>query len=73
LLLAAGLLYVAGSYFVTVSFNVPMNERLARLNVESSEAADYWPVYVREWSKWNHLRTAASVASAACSAAALAT
>jgi uncharacterized membrane protein len=72
LLLAAGLLYVVGTFFVTVAFNVPRNERLARLNAESSEAAVYWPVYVREWSMWNHLRTAASVASAACSAAALA-
>jgi len=72
LLLAAGLLYVVGTFFVTIAFNVPRNERLARLNAESSEAAVYWLVYVREWSMWNHLRTAASVASAACSAAALA-
>ena len=72
LLLAAGLLYLAGSLFVTVAFNVPRNERLARLNAESPEAALYWPVYTSEWSKWNHLRTAASVASAACSAAAVA-
>ncbi|MGH8846302.1 MAG: DUF1772 domain-containing protein [Polaromonas sp.] len=72
LLLAAGLLYLVGSFFVTVAFNVPRNERLARLGSESSEAAAYWPVYVREWSQWNHVRTVASVASAACSAAALA-
>ena len=71
LLLAGGLLYLAGSFYVTRAFNVPRNERLARLNAESTEAADYWPVYVREWSRWNHLRTAASLASAACSAAAL--
>ena len=73
LLLAAGLLYLAGSFFVTLAFNVPRNMRLERLGAESPEAAAYWPVYVREWSKWNHLRTAASIASAACSAAALAT
>lgn len=73
LLLAAGLLYLVGSFFVTITFNVPRNERLARLNAAASETTDYWPVYVREWSAWNHLRTAASVASAACSAAFLAT
>ncbi|MGH8672836.1 MAG: DUF1772 domain-containing protein [Burkholderiales bacterium] len=72
LLLAAGLLYLLGSFFVTMAFNVPRNERLARLNPESAEAASYWPVYVSEWSRWNHLRTAASAASAACSAAFLA-
>jgi uncharacterized membrane protein len=72
LLLAAGILYVAGSFFVTIRLNVPLNERLARLNSESTQAAEYWPVYVREWSNWNHVRTVASLASAACSAASLA-
>lgn len=71
LLLAAGLLYVVGTFLVTMAFNVPRNERLARLNAESPEATAYWPVYVREWSVWNHVRTAAAIASAACSAAAL--
>lgn len=72
LLLAAGLLYIVGTLFVTIAFNAPRNERLARLSNESSEGSAYWPVYVREWSRWNHVRTAASVASAVCSAAALA-
>jgi|SRR5262245_21269485 len=73
LLLAAGLLYLVGSFYITRAFNVPRNRHLAQLAPESSEAAVYWPRYVREWSYWNHLRTAASLASAACSAAALAT
>jgi uncharacterized membrane protein len=72
LLLAAGLLYIVGTLFVTIAFNVPGNERLARLGNESPEASAYWPVYVAEWSAWNHVRTAASVASAVCSAAVLA-
>ncbi|MGH8660870.1 MAG: DUF1772 domain-containing protein [Burkholderiales bacterium] len=71
LLLAAGLLYLVGSFLVTVAFNVPRNERLARLSAQSSEAASYWPVYVREWTLWNHVRTVASVAAAACAAGAL--
>ena len=72
LLLAAGILYLMGSFFVTLAFNVPRNNRLASLGNATSEAIAYWPVYVAEWSKWNHVRAAASVASAACSAAALA-
>ena len=64
LILAAGLLYLGGSFYVTRAFNVPRNRRLARVNAESSEAADYWPHYVREWSYWNHVRTAASLGSA---------
>lgn len=72
LLLAAGILYVVGCFFVTMKLNVPMNERLARFDSASLQAAEYWPAYVREWSKWNHVRTVASLASAACSAASLA-
>lgn len=71
LLLAAALLYVLGSFAVTMARNVPMNDRLARLAPASPEAAAYWPVYVREWSRWNHVRTAASLASAACSVLAM--
>jgi uncharacterized membrane protein len=72
LLVAAGVLYLFGSFGVTAAFNVPRNERLARMASGSEEAAAYWTTYVREWQRWNHVRTAASVASAACAAAALA-
>ena len=68
LLLAAGLSYLVGSFGVTAAFNVPRNERLARMDADSEEAAAYWPVYVREWLFWNHVRTAASLVSAACAA-----
>ncbi len=71
-LLAAGLLYLFGSFAVTARFNVPRNDQLARLDAESAEAQRYWPVYVREWTRWNHVRTVASMAAAACSAGALA-
>ena len=71
LLLAAGLCYLVGAFGVTAAFNVPRNERLARLPCESDEAIAYWPVYVREWLLWNHVRTIASVASAAFAAGAL--
>lgn len=72
LLLGSGLLYLVGSFLVTLAFNVPRNERLASLDPASSQAADYWAVYLREWSLWNHVRSVASVVSAACSAGALA-
>ena len=72
LFLAAGLSYVVGSFGVTAAFNVPRNQRLAGLAAMSREAADYWPVYVREWLVWNHVRTIASAASSACAAMALA-
>ena len=71
-LLAAGALYVFGSFVVTIVCNVPRNDRLARLDAGSEEARSYWPTYVREWTRWNHVRAAASAAAAACAAGALA-
>lgn len=72
LLFLSGLLYLAGCFGVTVVYNVPRNERLARMGIDSPEAASYWPVYLREWLLWNHARTIAAVLAAGCSAAALA-
>jgi len=71
LLLVTGLSYVIGSFGVTVAFNVPRNERLAKLASESTETLAYWPVYVGEWLFWNHVRTPASLASTASAAGAL--
>ncbi|WP_382322926.1 DUF1772 domain-containing protein [Hydrogenophaga sp. UC242_50] len=65
-LLAGGLLYALGTFGVTMAFNVPRNNRLARLEAASSDAAAYWPTYVREWTRWNHVRTAAALVAAAC-------
>lgn len=65
-LLVAGLLYAVGTFGVTGAFNVPRNNRLARLEATSAEAAAYWPAYVREWTRWNHVRTGAALASAVC-------
>ena len=70
--LAAGLFGILlGSFGVTAAFNVPRNERLARLDAASRAAADYWPVYVREWQRWNHVRLIASLLAAACAGLAL--
>jgi uncharacterized membrane protein len=70
LLLVAGLAYLLGAFGITAAFNVPRNERLARLDAESADAAAYWPVYLREWLFWNHLRALAAMVSAACAAGA---
>lgn len=70
LLMIGSACYLAGSFGVTMLFNVPRNERLARMASESDEASAYWPIYLREWLRWNHVRTVASICSAACTAAA---
>lgn len=62
--LAAGsLLYVVGTFGVTVVGNVPLNEALGRLDAESAEGQAYWSHYQRRWTTWNHLRTAAGIAA----------
>ena len=64
-LLAGSLLYLAGSIFVTIAFNVPLNNALAAINPNSPEGAALWTRYLANWTAWNHVRTAASFAAAA--------
>lgn len=52
-----GLLYIVGSFVLTMFVNVPMNNRLER----ADDA--YWPEYLRRWTRWNHLRAGACLAS----------
>ncbi|WP_046729679.1 DUF1772 domain-containing protein [Streptomyces humi] len=63
-LLLGSALYLFGSFGLSVAANVPRNEALAKLEPGTPEAAAYWPVYVREWTFWNHLRTLSSAAAA---------
>ena len=55
--------YLVGTIGVTMAFNVPRNNALARLDPASSVSD--WRRYVQEWTWWNHVRTLAAVAAAA--------
>ncbi|MGW7403772.1 anthrone oxygenase family protein [Streptomyces sp. NPDC054833] len=63
-LLLGSALYLFGSFGLTVMANVPRNDALLKLDPGTPEATAYWPTYVREWTAWNHVRTAASAAAA---------
>ncbi|MEV6763130.1 anthrone oxygenase family protein [Streptomyces sp. NPDC051105] len=63
-LLLGSALYLFGSFGLTLTANVPRNEALAELEPGTPEAAAYWPAYVREWTRWNHIRTFTSAAAA---------
>ncbi|MEM6384539.1 MAG: anthrone oxygenase family protein, partial [Pseudomonadota bacterium] len=66
LIMMAGLVYLVGTFGVTVFFNVPMNEALAGMEMSSRTTRDYWlQTYVPRWTFWNTVRTFASAASAA--------
>jgi uncharacterized membrane protein len=60
-LLAGALLYVAGTFGVTMVFNVPKNDALMTLVPSSAEAASAWAVYLSTWTAWNHVRTIAAL------------
>ena len=64
-LLIASLLYLVGSFGVTILFNVPLNDALAVVKPASSEGASLWAKYLTAWTFWNHVRTIASLAAAA--------
>lgn len=64
-LLAGSSLYLMGNYVVTMTFNVPQNNVLARLDASSPEAAATWRNYVAVWTGWNHVRTITAFAAAA--------
>ena len=70
-LLAACALYLLGCLLVTVMFNVPLNNRLALTEPDSSGAEALWAHYLSRWTLWNHVRTAASLAAAGLFAMAL--
>jgi uncharacterized membrane protein len=57
--LSASILYIVGTVLVTGSGNVPLNNRLARLDPDAIIAKAEWNKYLLSWTRWNHLRTAA--------------
>jgi uncharacterized membrane protein len=63
-LIAGSLLYLFGTFGVTIFGNIPHNNRLARLDAAGAEARAYWPDHHRLWTRWNHVRTVAALLAA---------
>ena len=70
-LLAGSLLYLVGTFLVTMVFNVPRNDALAAVASGSAEGATLWASYLARWTAWNHVRTIAALAAATALALAL--
>lgn len=65
LLAAAGLTYFIGCFGVTIAFNVPLNERLAKMELTDVSTNTFWQhTYVPVWTRWNSVRGSACVLSA---------
>ena len=62
--LSGGALYLLGTLLVTMRGNVPLNNALAGVAPETPRAEAEWRRYVRDWTRWNHLRTAAALGAA---------
>lgn len=69
--MAGVVLVVIGMFGVTMLGNVPMNEALARLDPDSTAAAEYWQVVLERWTFWNHVRTLACLVAVICFGSAL--
>lgn len=64
-LFTGSLLYLIGTILVTGMFNIPRNNALAGIDPLKGEGERVWVGYVKSWTAWNHVRTAASLAAAA--------
>jgi uncharacterized membrane protein len=64
-LLIASLLYLIGTFGVTIVFNVPLNESLTVVDPNSNDGAKIWANYLTNWTNWNHVRTTAALVAAA--------
>jgi uncharacterized membrane protein len=63
-LFMGSLLYLIGTVLVTIAFNVPLNDALARVEPSSAEGAKLWVSYLANWTAWNHVRTVTALAAA---------
>ena len=70
-ILIASVLYVVGCAIVTMGCNVPLNNALAGVVEGSADALPLWTRFLKDWTFWNHVRTAASAGACAFYIAAL--
>lgn len=63
-LFVGSVFYLVGTILVTMLFNVPRNDALAKAQCDSVEGANLWSRYVVEWTRWNHVRTVAALVAA---------
>ena len=55
--LGGSVVYLVGAMLVTLMRNVPLNNALAAASTADGPAV--WKAYLRDWVKWNHVRTVA--------------
>ena len=63
-LLSGSLVYLIGTIGVTIIFNIPLNDSLAKVSSDSIEGENLWVRYLTDWTFWNHIRTLTSLLAA---------
>lgn len=65
IIVSASLVYVVGMFVVTTAFNVPLNNKLAGLNMQEIDVELEWKSFVQAWTNYNHVRTVSSTVACA--------
>lgn len=58
------IVYLLGTFAVTALGNIPLNNALAVVDTGVVDAGPAWSAFAPEWTRWNHVRTFASLAAA---------
>jgi len=61
ILVCAAAIYVVACILSTITFNIPLNNRLEIMDPSTTEGQNFWAQYVDEWTRWNHVRALACV------------
>lgn len=64
LFLSGAVVYLIGTFAVTVFGNVPLNDQLAALSAAEPDSNNDWQHYLPRWTMWNHIRTVAALIAA---------
>jgi len=62
--LGGAILYLAGTFLVTMLGNVPLNDQLAAVPATDPAALKVWEHYLGRWTMWNHVRAASAMVAA---------
>lgn len=58
--------FLLGGFAVTMLRIIPMNNKLLAVSPDASNAPDRWRKFYRRWSRWNHVRTIATLLACLC-------
>lgn len=64
-MLIGGATHFLGMFVCTVALNVPLNNALAAVDPAGEAALPVWQRYLRDWTRWNHVRTVACTLASA--------